>query len=212
MERDEGFRRDVAAIRTVRETIGSEVRLMIDGNNGFDLKEAIRLMEEVGDSNLYWAEEMFPETVEDCRVFRGVIRGKGWETLVADGEGHGATEPFVPLLKAGVLDVVQANINRTGLTEYRRLAQTAGEYGAYVAPHSWGSQFGLFVSAHLAKATPNFLSCEVTAYVFDVFLPVGFAFRDGQYFVSEVPGFGVIVNERVYHEKYRKDEMVYELK
>jgi L-alanine-DL-glutamate epimerase-like enolase superfamily enzyme len=211
MEKEEGFRRDVEAVKAVRRIVGDDVKLLIDANNGYDCDGAMQLMGEIGHLNIYWAEEMFPETLEDYHTFTTFIREHGWKTLVTDGEGLGSAEPFVPYFEAGVLDAAQPNINRTGLTEYKVLSALAAKHRAYCAPHSWGSQFGLFVSLHLGKAIPNFLSAEVTAYEFDVYIPAGLTFHEGTYTVSDMPGFGVILNERVYNERYKKDEVVYEL-
>lgn len=209
MEAEEGFRRDVECVAAVRETIGPDVKLMVDGNNGFDLSGAMRLFREIGQFDIYWAEEMFPETVEDYRVFRDFLRENGWNTLIADGETQGEVAPLLPIMEAGLLDALQLDINRVGLTEWKRLAALCQQHHCCGAPHTWSSQFGLFISLHLGRAFDNFLAHEVPAYNVDAILPAGIEWYGGQYHFTGMPGWGVVVNERVYSEKYRGGEKVY---
>ncbi|MCS6862309.1 MAG: mandelate racemase/muconate lactonizing enzyme family protein [Abditibacteriales bacterium] len=209
MEAEEGFRRDVECVAAVRETIGPNVKLMVDANNGYDVSGAMRLFREIGQCDIYWAEEMFPETVEDYRVFRDFLRENGWNTLIADGETQGEVTPLLPLMEAGLLDALQLDINRVGLTEWKRLAGLCKQYRCCGAPHTWSSQFGLFISLHLGRAFDNFLAHEVPAYNVDAILPAGIEWYGGQYHFTGAPGWGVVVNERVYNEKYRGEEKVY---
>jgi L-alanine-DL-glutamate epimerase-like enolase superfamily enzyme len=209
MEAEEGFRRDVECVAAVRETIGPDIKLMVDGNNGFDRDGAMRLFREIGQYDIYWAEEMFPETVADYRVFRDFLRENGWHTLIADGETQGEVAPLLPVMEAGLLDALQLDINRVGLTEWKRLAALCQQHHCCGAPHTWSSQFGLFISLHLGRAFDNFLAHEVPAYNVDAILPAGIEWYSGQYHFTGMPGWGVVVNERVYSEKYRGEEKVY---
>lgn len=209
MEAEEGFRRDVECVAAVRETIGPDVKLMVDGNNGFDRDGAIRLFREIGQYDIYWAEEMFPETVEDYRIFRDFLRENSWNTLIVDGETQGEVAPLLPVMEAGLLDALQLDINRVGLTEWKRLTALCKQYNCCGAPHTWSSQFGLFISLHLGRAFDNFLAHEVPAYNVDAILPAGIEWYGGQYHFTGMPGWGVVVNERVYSEKYREEEKTY---
>jgi L-alanine-DL-glutamate epimerase-like enolase superfamily enzyme len=218
MEKEEGFRRDVECIAAVRETVGPDVKLMVDGNNGFDCAGAIRLFREVGALDVYWAEEMFPETVEDYRRLREFLRENGWRTLIADGETQGAVEPLRPVLEAGLLDVLQLNVNRLGLTEWARLcrevlpcyrAEGPPDGRALAAPHTWSSRFGALISLHLGRAFDNYLTTEIPPYEVDALLPAGIEWYGGQYHLTGSPGWGVVINERVYQERYRAEEKVY---
>lgn len=206
----EGFGRDVEAIRAVRRTIGPDILLMIDGNNGFDRPGAERLLEETGDQDIYWAEEMFPETIEDYEQFRTFLDRRRLRTLIADGETLPDWPPIQPYLERRLIDVVQLDMNQIGLSAWRRLAACAETGGVSCAPHTWSSRFAVYASLHLGKAIPNFLSAEVPAYEPDAYRPAGFTFRDGQYTVSDMPGWGLVIDEPVYESRYRAQEKRYE--
>jgi L-alanine-DL-glutamate epimerase-like enolase superfamily enzyme len=210
MEPEAGFRRDVEAVTTVRDAIGPDVLLMVDGNNGFDAPGAIRLFREIGSLQIFWAEEMFPETIEDYRAFKTFLRENGWATLIADGETQGSVEPMLPIMQQGLIEVQQLDINRIGLTEWLRVAQLCRDCGCKLSPHTWSSQIGMFHSLHLGRANPDFLTAEVPAYNVEALLPAGIEWHGGQYHLGPMPGWGLVVNERVYSEKYRDTVRVWE--
>lgn len=210
MASEEGFQRDVEAIRTVRRVIGPDALLMVDGNNGFDRAGAERLLDAVGDEGIYWAEEMFPETVGDYTLFRGFLEQRALQTLIADGETLPEPSPLYPFIERHLVDVVQLDMNQIGLSAWWKLAAFAAGYGVWCAPHTWASRFAVYASLHLGKAIPNFLSAEVPAYDPDAYRPAGFTFHDGAYTVSGMPGWGLELDETAYRQKYESKERVWE--
>ena len=206
MSPEEGFRRDAEVVKLVREIGGPDTSIMIDANNGYDRDGTERLMNEVGPCKVFFAEEMFPEDVQEGLKFKAFLSEKGFETMVADGEGMGQVSDFIPFLRSGVLDVVQADMRHMGLTEYKVLAQLAKEHHAYIAPHNWGSRFALFVILHLGKAVPNFLCAEEDPVRFDPYVMAGMTFRDGGYLLDETPGFGIGLDREAYKAYERREE------
>jgi L-alanine-DL-glutamate epimerase-like enolase superfamily enzyme len=175
---------------------------MVDGNNGFDLAGAIRFFREIGPLDIFWAEEMFPETIEECRAFQGFLRENGWATLIADGETQGSVEPMLPLMEQGLIEVQQLDINRIGLAGWLRVAALCRECGCRLAPHTWSSRIGMFHSLHLGRAMSHFLTAEVPSYTVDALAPAGIEWHGGQYHLGETPGWGLALNERVCNERY----------
>ena len=210
MESAEGFARDVAVLKATRKVIGPDALLLIDANNGYDRAGATRLLDAVGDLDIYWAEEMFPEHVQECLAFKAFLQERGWRTKLADGESLRTAEDFRPYLEAEAFDVVQADMRRAGFTEYKRLSHLAARHNAVCAPHNWGSQFGAFASVQLAGGIPNFLLVEVDPVVFDVYVADALKFEDGAFILPETVGLGVAIDETVYRRKYEGRQRVYE--
>jgi D-galactarolactone cycloisomerase len=202
MPPEEGFQRDVEAIKIVRQTIGPDIRLMVDGNNGFDEAGAERLLEVVADQDIYWAEEMFPETIEDYTKFRAFLKRHGLKTLIADGETLAEPSPLYPFIEQHLIDVVQLDTTQIGLSAWWRLAAFSQTHNCLCAPHTWGSRFAVYATAHLGKVIPSFLYDEVPAYDPDAYRPTGFTFKDGTYTLSDMPGWGLELDEQVYQSKY----------
>jgi L-alanine-DL-glutamate epimerase-like enolase superfamily enzyme len=211
MPPEEGFSRDVDAIRLVRQTIGPDIKLMVDGNNGFDEAGAERLLEAVGDQDIYWAEEMFPETIEDYTKFRAFLDRNGLKTLIADGETLAEPSPLYPFIEQHLIDVVQLDTKRIGLSAWWRLAAFSQVHDRLCAPHTWGSRFAVYVTAHLGKVIPNFLSDEIPVYNPDAYHPTGFTFKDGAYTLSDMPGWGLEIDKQVYQTEYAPTERQWEV-
>lgn len=209
MPPEEGFQRDVDAIRLVRRTVGPDIKLLVDGNNGFDRAGAERLFDAVGDQDIYWAEEMFPETIGDYTHFRAYLNERSLDTYIADGETIPEPSPLYPFIEQRLIDVVQLDMNCIGLSAWWRLAAFSHQHERLCAPHTWASRFAVYVTAHLGKAIPNFLSAEVPAYDPDAYHPAGFTFRDGAYTVSDMPGWGLELDEQVYRSRYQGSERRY---
>ena len=53
---DGDLARDVAAVRSVREIVGSDVRLMVDFNQSLDVPEAVHRIQRLSDFDLHWVE------------------------------------------------------------------------------------------------------------------------------------------------------------
>ncbi|MBM3263689.1 MAG: hypothetical protein FJY97_09745 [candidate division Zixibacteria bacterium] len=210
MSAEEGFARDVAAIRRVRTVVGPDVLLMVDGNNGFDRAGAERLFEAIGDQDICWAEKLFPETIDDYVRLRDFLTRKELHTLIADGETLSAPEGLYPFIEPHLIDVAQLDMNQIGLSSWRRLAAFCEEFGVLCAPHTWSSRFALYASLHLGKAIPNFLSAEVPAYIPDVYHPVGFSFFQGAYRIAPLAGWGLQIDEKGYREHFAALERVWE--
>jgi L-alanine-DL-glutamate epimerase-like enolase superfamily enzyme len=210
MPPEEGFRRDVEVIKTVRRVAGPGCKIGIDANNGYDLAGTKRLFGEVGDQDILFAEEMFPEQVEQDLELKQFLRDDDLKTLVADGESARDHEHFIPYLRAKALDVVQADMGRLGPTEWLRLARLAEEHGVLCAPHNWGWQFGYVVILQFGAAIPNFLAAETDPIVFDVYDTSALQFAEGVYTLPDLPGYGVGVNEDVYKQAYAAEETVWE--
>ena len=206
MEKEAGFRRDVEVMRAVRKLVGPEVRLMVDANNAFDLDGTIRWLDAV-DDDLVFVEEMFPERVEDDLKLKEYLRSKGRATLVADGESAREVGHFDPYLKAGAIDVLQADIRAFGLTLLRELSRRAVAAGheALLAPHNWGSFLGVYMMVVLGRGIPNFLMGEEDTSSSDLFDTSAFVKKEGRMKVPDTPGCGLVLREDVFEAGYRKD-------
>ncbi len=206
MEPGAGFRRDVEVMRAVRKLVGPKVRLMVDANNAFDLDGTIRWLDAV-DDDLFFVEEMFPERVEDDLKLKEYLKAKGRSTLVADGESAREVGHFDPYLKAGALDVLQADIRAFGLTLLWELSRraTASGHSAVLAPHNWGSFLGVYMMVVLGRGIPNFLMAEEDTSSSDLFDVSAFVKKDGLMKVPDTPGCGLVLREDVFQAKYRKE-------
>ena len=195
MSREEGDARDRQVLRVIREHGGDEILLGIDANNGYDLDGTKRFFEEVGELNIAFAEEMFPEVVEHVLELKAFLKDKGFETLVADGETQRELEVFKPFIEAKAIDIYQADMNRFGFEGILTEAAWAKEQDLMVAPHNWGSLVGFYMQLHVGRAITNFYRAEHDPLSNEILVADGYDIKNGTATLPQEPGAGILIDE-----------------
>ena len=118
---------------------------------------------------------------------------------LAAGENEFGVQGFRELLRAGAIDIVQADACRTGgISEVLRIAKMARELDLVVAPHTWSDAVAVTANAHVVAALDNGLTVEVdqTGNPFiEELLTEPLAIRDGYLQLSNQPGLGIELND-----------------
>ncbi|MGH3030869.1 MAG: mandelate racemase/muconate lactonizing enzyme family protein [Gaiellaceae bacterium] len=165
--REEGFRalkiriehnrldEGLAAVRAVRETLGSAMDVIVDLNQGWrmprdiseplDFESVRRLAEELLELGVLWLEEPLPR--HDVRGYAALR-----ETGIAVSGGEMAREPaeLERFLEADALDVYQPDaVLAVGLLRARELAERVLARGRHFTPHTWTNGIGLLANLHL---------------------------------------------------------------
>ena len=205
MPRREGDDRDVEVIEVIRKHGGPEILIGVDANNGYDLAGAKRFLERAGQYEIAFAEEVFPETVEECLAFKQFIKEHNWQTLVADGETQSRLEAYKPFIEARAIDVFQGDMNRFGFEGILTEAAWAREKGLQVAPHNWGSLVGFYMQLQVGRAIPNFYRAEHDPLTSRALVAEGYAVKDGKATVPDAPGCGLALNEKAFRDECRID-------
>ena len=195
MSREEGDARDKQVLRVIREHGGDEIVLGIDANNGYDLEGTKQFFEEVGELNIAFAEEMFPEVVEEVLELKAFLKDKGFETLIADGETQGELEVFKPFIAAKAIEIYQADMNRFGFEGILKEAAWAKEQDLMVAPHNWGSLVGFYMQLHVGRAITNFYRAEHDPLSNEILVAEGYDIKTGTATLPREPGAGITINE-----------------
>ncbi len=211
MEKTAGLHRDIEVVKTVRNALGANVKVLVDANNGYadNFEGAWKLLSETQPDNLYWAEELFPENVAHYQDLKARMQKAGMKTLIADGENIEYASEFRPYLAPQrLMDVLQMDIRRGGFLGNLEMARLGEAAGAVSVPHNWASQVGLFMGLHLAKSVRSVNAAEDDRSTCDVLIAEGYEFRQGSYTVSNAPGLGIRVDEKAYNQKYRTKEIV----
>ncbi len=211
MERKAGNERDIAIVHAVREAIGPNVRFMADPNYGYrnHFDDAWQLISETRADNLYWMEEIIPETTDDYARLRDKMAGAGIKTLLALGEHMRDIHGFEPYLKPKrLIDVLQMDIRQGGFLDNLAVARMAAQFGAVAVQHNWASQIGNIMALHLSKATPNVPMAETDRSKSDVLIADGYRFENSSVTLPEKPGFAIGIDEQVYAHMCKPSEIV----
>lgn len=137
-----------ARVRAVRERIGPDVLLMLDANNAWsDFPTALQFIRRFEAYKPYWIEEPFsPDDIDNH-----VRLAAATPIPVATGEIESGRWRFKELISRNAAAILQTDACVCGgISEFRRIAATAGSHGLTLAPH-WFHD----LHVHLVAAIPN---------------------------------------------------------
>ena len=150
-------RLDEAIVAAARAAAGPDARLMVDagGSDGYwpnGLKWAMRAADMLDNYAVEWFEEALrPDDLEGHQQLRLAS-----PVPLAGGEVLTRRQAFLPWLAGGALDIVQPDVTKVGgISEQRRIAWTAHDFGVKYIGHGWNTALGLAADLQLAAAMPD---------------------------------------------------------
>jgi D-galactarolactone cycloisomerase len=187
---------DEAIIRAAREAAGHDNKLLVDAGASdaywpHGLKWAMRTAEMLKDYDVGWFEEALkPDALDDFCHLRRVS-----PVPIAGGEVLTRRQAFIPWLTRGAFDIVQPDVTKVGgISEQRRIAWLADDFGIRYVGHGWNTALGVAADLQLAAAMPHTELVEFiggSAYV-DGIMTTPFALdADGYLPIPNRPGLGV---------------------
>lgn len=197
---------DELLVKTARAAIGDECFLAVDagGSDAYwrgNLNWAINTSKMLHEYDVGWFEEALrPDDLEDFRQLR--IQSP---VPIAGGEALTRRQSFTPFLASGAFDIIQPDVTKVGgISEFRRIAHMADEFGVRVIPHGWNTAIGLAVDLQLSSAilsADKVEYCTGSAYVDDMSEMPWRLDEDGLLEIPTQPGIGFSLDpEKV--EKY----------
>ena len=201
----EGMQKNLALVRTVRETVGDGVDIMADAYMGWNLDYAKRMIPLLEKFNLRWLEEaVIPDDIQGLAELKKIGR-----IPIASGEHEFTLYGFRELIEARAVDYIQFDTDRVGgISQARKIAALAEAHSIPVIPHA-----GQMHNYHVVMAS---LNSPMAEYFPLVDVEVGnelfwYCFngeptpKDGYIDLDEnMPGLGLTVNE----EKLKNFEVV----
>jgi L-alanine-DL-glutamate epimerase-like enolase superfamily enzyme len=143
---------DIQRIRAVRAAIGAGAELMVDANGAYTARQAVRQAQRFAEEEVIYFEEPVPFERLDQLAF---VRKRS-PVDVASGEYGYSPDDFCAVLKAGAVDILQADATRClGVTGCLRAAGLADSFGIPFSTHTAHS-----VHAHIACAVPQIAHVE----------------------------------------------------
>ena len=144
-------------LKTLRDNLPPDTRLLIDVHARFTEIEAIRAAERLAPLDLYWWEE--PTTRDRQETVHEV--GRRSPIPVATGEMYDTVGQFFTLAEGGGVNIFQPEpMSLGGIGNTMAVANLALAHGSYIAPHQSGGPVATAVCLQLAACVPNFLIQE----------------------------------------------------
>ena len=204
-----GIRLLAEYVEQVRSVVGYEVPIAADHFGHIGVDDCIRLGEALEPYNLAWLEDMVPWQLTD----QWVQLERTLKTPVCTGEDIYLKEGFLPLLRAGAVNVIHPDLATSGgILETKKIGDLAQEYGVSMAMHMAGTPISTMASVHCAAATENFIALEHhfadlpywDDFIDGVSKPI---IQDGYIPVPDKPGLGFEINEDAIREHLVSDDL-----
>lgn len=199
MPLEEGTIRDIAVVRGLRESLGPDITIMLDANNGYNLNLAKRILAETAGCRVFWLEEAFHEDAVLYRELRLWLKEQGLSVLLSDGEGQ-ADPSLLEWARQGLVDVIQYDIVDHGFTRWLATGRLLDVWGVRAAPHHYGWHYGNYASCHLAGSIHGFVFVEWDEAITPGLNTSAYTLAEGYVSVPELPGFGLTLDETIFQQ------------
>lgn len=196
---------DIERVRVVREAAGPDIRLRIDGNQGYDRASALAVCLAVEEYGLQWIEQPLPDwDLEGLAMLAEAVH-----TPIAVDESLYTLYDVYRLARARAADVINIKVSKCGgITNSLKIAIAAQSMGI---PCFLGgcieTGVGAAAALHFGACSPNlFPALEIAgsgAFEDDI-ITTPFVAHQGMIQLPDGPGLGVVVDEdklRFYSQK-----------
>jgi galactonate dehydratase len=189
-------RLSLSIVRAVRDAVGDEVDLLIEGHDRFSVSTAIRIGHQLAEFRPMW----FETPVMSTDIAATVEVARAIPVPVAVGERFHQLGQFNDLVAHRAVDIIQPEtLAIGGISGARKAAAIAEGAEASIALHQAQSPLNTAINAHIHVSLPNFLIQEcfddsLAPWAQDLFTGVP-RVVDGHLEPSDRPGIGVEIDE-----------------
>lgn len=178
---------DLAVLRALRRTVGADMQIFVDYNQGLSVPEAKRRVRALADEGIAWVEE--PTLQEDLAGHAEIRRASA--IPVQMGENWCEPIDMQRALDAGACDLAMPDAMKIGgVTGWMKAAAMAQARGVPMSSHIFQE-----ISVHLLGVTPTAHWLERMDLA-GAILARPLAFEDGQALCPQEPGTGIDWNEQ----------------
>ena len=192
---------DLELVEGGRRGVGEKNDLIIDAGCCWDTNTAIKRAQQFQDYKVLFLEEpLNRENVDGYRKLTGVS-----PIPIAAGEGEAGRFSHQHFIERSGINIVQIDVENTGLTEASRVADMAEDRGVRVVNHFYTNNIGLAACLHwLASRQSAFILeyCVEETPIRQELTKQKLPVVDGYIEVPEEPGLGIELDENVI-ERYR---------
>jgi galactonate dehydratase len=199
-------------VRKVREAVGADVELMLDGHSRLSPNMAIQFAQAVEEYKPAWYEEPIP-TDASPEDLAQVTRSTSIPIVV--GERVVTRWCFRDIFEKRAAAIINPDIGHAGgILETKKIADMAHAYYVGVTPHNAGGPVLNAAALHLDASIPNFVINEFFAFdrpYWEEILTGPFpALREGYLDLPSGPGLGVEIDEAAL-EKAKKPYVYHDM-
>ena len=187
----------VAQMKALRDAVGWDVDLLVEGHGRFNPYTALRIAEELKPfAPFFFEEPTLPENMDACAQVKArspipIASGERWCTITDYRAG----------LEAKTIDIAQPDIRVCGgITQMKKIAALCEASQIPLAPHNIHGQVGCAATMHVAAAIPNALILEYSVEEVewkDELFTHQYKPENGYLYINDRPGIGIDFSEEV---------------
>lgn len=146
-----GPEKDIELVRTVREEVGDDIRLMADANHAYDMASAKKVADALVDLDVHFFEEPLPPDIDDY-----VTLSNKTDMSLASGECWAFQREFGKAIQRNAVDYIQPDVTSAGgITSTRRVVTAADAGNIQCLPHVFGTPVALAASLQAIATIPG---------------------------------------------------------
>ena len=193
---DKGLR----SVKGIREAVGADVEILIEGHSRWDLNCAIRIARALEPFDILWMEDMIkPDNAADLRRLAEETR-----VPLSVSERLISRFAFRDVLESKAARVIMPDLIWTGgITEGQKIAILADSFHLPIAPHDCTGLVTLYANMHLCAASPNAMILETVRGFYDggwygEAYTDGIEIESGKARIPQRPGLGTKLRESLF--------------
>ena len=182
-------------VAKVREAVGPEVDLLIEGHGRFNVATGIKIAKELEQFKpMFFEEPVPPDSLDALKE----VREKS-PVAISAGERLYSRWDYRKMFDLHAADYIQPDISHAGgISELRKIAAEAECRYISFAPHNPSGPVANAATLQLAAVCPNFEILEImysdVEWRKDV-TDESLKYEDGYIFIPDKPGIGIEINE-----------------
>lgn len=182
-------------VGAVRDAVGSEVDLLIEGHGRFDVPTGIKIAKELEQFKpMFFEEPVPPDNLEALKA----VRDKS-PVAISAGERLYSRFDYRKLFDTRAADYIQPDISHAGgIMELKKIAAEAESRYIPFAPHNPSGPVANAATLQLAATCPNFCILEIMYSDVEWRKDVtneSLEYKDGYITIPDRPGLGIEINE-----------------
>lgn len=182
-------------ISAVKDAVGKEAELIIEGHGRFNVPSAVRIGNALKEFSVLWFEEPVPP---DDKKAIAWVRSK-ISTPVSGGERLFSRTEYLDYLRMECADFWQPDVSHAGgIMEVKKIAAIAEAHYIALCPHNPSGPIANAATLQLAACVPNFYLLETMSNDIPWRTDISneqIKFDDGYMRIGTSPGLGVELNE-----------------
>ena len=182
-------------VAKVREAVGNDVDLLIEGHGRFDVPTGIKIAKELEQFKPMWFEEPVPPDNIDALK---AVRDKS-PVAISAGERLYTRFDYNKLFALRAADYIQPDVSHAGgIAELKKIASAAEANYIPFAPHNPSGPVANAATLQLAACCPNFCILEIMYSDVDYRKKVtneNLVYENGRIKIGDKPGLGIELNE-----------------